>query len=128
MKKFLLLAAAGLVAGTSFAAVGDAVYAEVDGMCLKNRVLVSETSLGKDAYGKMPWMNSPNFARTACLAKYKGKDVILIANSKDDVDGAIKDFTAIYIVEDFYNDINGFVGTGNGLDMNIQALDSVQPI
>ena len=36
--------------------------------------------------------------------------------------------TAIYIVEDFYNDINGFVGTGNGLDMNIQALDSVQPI
>ena len=99
MKKFLLLAAAGLVAGTSFAAVDDAVYEEVDGMCLKNRVLVSETSLGKDAYGKMPWMNSPNFARTACLAKYKGKDVILIANSKDEVDGAIKDFTAIYIVD-----------------------------
>lgn len=101
MKKFLLLAAAGLVAGTSFAevVVDPATYEEVDGMCLKNRVLQCETTIGKEAYGKMPWMNSPNYARTACLAKYNGKDVILISNSKDVEADAVVDKTVIYVVD-----------------------------
>lgn len=97
MKKSLLIAAAALVSGTGFAqsTVDPATYEEVDGLVLKNRVLLSETNLGREEFGKYKWMTgTPGSARTACTANLDGKDVIVISQSAA-ADGA----AAIHIID-----------------------------
>lgn len=89
MKKSLLFAASALVAGAAFAddatvAVpkDPASYEVQEGMALKNRFLLSEYNSSRADYAKMPWMaGTANRARTACIANYNDKDVVVIAHS-----------------------------------------------
>lgn len=91
MKKSLLIAAAAVVSGSAFAAepIDPATYDVVNGMCLKNRFLIAESNITGDLGGDRTALHdaypmlSFKTARTACIAKYNGKDVAILANSED---------------------------------------------
>ena len=98
MKKSLLLASTALLCvGSAFAGVDPASYETVNGHVLKNRFLSSQY-LDAAEWQAFPWMATPNYARTACLANVNGEDVVIVAASKVMEEGVVTDRAVLHIV------------------------------
>lgn len=100
MKKSLLIASmAAICAGTMFAGVDQATYEAQDGLVLKNRWLKSRY-LNDTEFAALPWIvEGPNYSRTATIANWDGKDVIVVTSNKIMVDGTSKDQVTFYVLD-----------------------------
>ena len=100
MKKSLLLGLTAILsAGSAFAGMDPATYEVIDGLQIKNRWLKSQY-LNPTEFQAEPFMCAPNYARTATIAQYDGKDVVIVAGSKIlDAEGTVLDHGMLYIYD-----------------------------
>ena len=102
MKKLLLCCAMALMAGVSAFAVTDGqTYEPKNGLTCTN-LWIDAVLHNSEGWNALPWMvdGFQTKARTACLGKYEGKNVILVGYSKTMiVDGVSDDYAHIVIMD-----------------------------
>ena len=101
MKKSLLLAALAVAAVPAFAETDGITYEAKNGLTCTN-LWIDAVYHNPAGWSALPWMaeNMMNKARTACLGKYEGKNVVLVGFSKTmTVGDASNDYAHVVILD-----------------------------
>lgn len=102
MKKSLLLATLALTAAAGFARTDGVTYETIDGFTCTNKWVLSRFD-NLEGWNALPFSDQQGKARTACLAKYNGQDVVIIGWSQTLIEGESSNDYATLVILNFAN-------------------------